>query len=91
MGFYLSQYVVDQGWVDFGIYAQHPVSGIGECSAFYRIFFGQEYCIAAGKSEIGLKVRMMVWKSVRRKGNAQRLQMLEEALRMPDTGNRMIV
>jgi len=56
MGFDLSQYVVDQGWVDLGIHAQHPVAGIGECGAFYRIFFGQEYRIAAGKREVSREI-----------------------------------
>ena len=71
MGFYLSQYVVDQGRVELGIHAQHPVSGIGECGAFYRIFFGQEYRIAPGKGQVGRNIRMMVGKSVRREGNVQ--------------------
>ena len=39
---YLSQYVIGQGWVDPGFYAQHPISLVSECAAFYRIFFGEE-------------------------------------------------
>ena len=72
------------------IYTQYPVSGIGECGAFYRIFFGQEYRIAIGKGKIGCGVGMVVGKCVRRKRDAQCFQMLKITLRMPDAGDSMI-
>ena len=66
MGFDLPQYVFKQGRIDPGIDTQHPLSRIGECRAFYRIFFRQEYRIALGKGKFVRTVRMMVGKSMRR-------------------------
>src|SRR5665647_3041212 len=91
MGVYLSQYVIYQGRVDLGIHTQYPISRISECAAFYRIFFGQEYRIAIREGQVGCTVGMMVGKSVRREGDTQRLQMLEIAFRVTDTGHGMHV
>ena len=91
MGVDLSQYVVDQGRVDLGIHRQYPISCIGKCGAFYRIFFGQEYRVAIRKGQVDCTVGMMVGKGMRREGDAQFLQVLEKALRMADTGHGMNV
>lgn len=72
------------------IYSQHPVSGISESSAFYRIFFGHEYRIAIGKGQVGRRVGMMIWKIMRGESHAQSSQMLKVALRITDAGNGMI-
>ena len=61
---YLSQYVIGQGWVDPVFHAQHPISLVSECVTFYRIFFGEEYCIAIRKGQVGCTVRVMVGESV---------------------------
>jgi hypothetical protein len=38
----LSQYEGYERGIDLRVYTQHPISGIREGRAFYRIFFGEE-------------------------------------------------
>src|SRR3989338_2083963 len=90
MGGYLSQYVFDQGRVDLGIHMQRPISLIGERGAFYRIFFGEEYCVATRKGQVVCGVRMMVGESVRCEGDAQCLQVPEITRREAYAGHGMI-
>jgi len=69
--------VVEQYWVDFGIYTKHPESSIGEWGAFYRIFFRHEYCFVIIEGKVSGTIWVVIRETMWHEGDAKIFQVLK--------------
>src|SRR5437762_7743181 len=78
----------DDEYLEFGIDqcvdAHRPHASVGECGAFYGILFGHDDDLRAGELQVGRGVGVVIGKRRAARGDAEALEVLEEASRVAD-------
>src|SRR5574338_114652 len=75
--------------IDIGAYRQHPMPFVREVAAFYRILLRHHDALGILELEIGALEGMMIGKGMLGELEPQPAQVLKEALRAADPGDRM--